>query len=147
MTGYPFEAFDQVQEPGSSTDILVEPRIAVGKNVESGASLVVQNTGDGVRVLFSEYRVGQRHFEGAAAQIRRVPLGPWVGAHHGGCQRFVFCRLEHGILIFKVNKWRDPRRSELFSSLNPDNSLDWSRSGIPTGESLTRGYEKDNEEQ
>ena len=95
MAAHALETLDRVEKPRPAADVLIEPRVPVRQNVEAGASLVIENTCDGIRVLFSKNRVGQGHFEGATMQIRGVPMGTRVGADYGGCEWFVFCCLKH----------------------------------------------------
>src|SRR5206468_4837696 len=62
------EPLDRVEEPGLAAHREVEPRVAVGDDVEAGLLLLPDDAAHGVQVLLAEARVAERLLEGPTPQ-------------------------------------------------------------------------------
>ena len=90
------EPLDRVEEPGLAAHREVEPRVAVGDDVEAGLLLLPDDAAHGVQVLLAEARVAERFLEGPPPQHLGEPRRPRPGAGDGRRQREIARRVEHG---------------------------------------------------
>src|SRR6185295_16934709 len=85
----------RIAGPALAADVLIEPAIAVGDDVEAGNFLLGQVYRKRIDVLFAESRGDHGIEEGPDSQILRIPTRTGQGSDHGRRQYLPRCRFKH----------------------------------------------------
>ena len=89
------EPLDRVEEPRLAAYGQIEPRVAVGHDVEPGGLLRVDDARDRVQVLLAKDRVAERRFEQPPVQALGEPERPGIGPGDGGRQHQILGDSQH----------------------------------------------------
>ena len=107
------EAPRRVLKPAHAADVGVEPRVAVGDDVEAGALLIAEVGADRVGVLLAEARVGERVAERAASprfSVYQAGRGSDPVMVAGSVNSFVALSIGNYYIVFCLRMYDAPIR-------------------------------------